>query len=158
MELPSGLTMTIRSVPLTAITGVIYVFNASLSIPVMPTIFAITTTTTVVWGVIAVLLLIFGLMFIWMAVGLWKMQRSTLNRYLWLFLINFILIIAHIFLYWYGWGWAVWPKFTDYLMFYIQATPWLIFNWLAGWAVFFYLSAIRNVFTDKQDAKSTIFR
>jgi len=142
---------------LTAITGIIYLFNGILSIPVIPTIFTATTLTTIAWGVIAILLLLFSLMLIWISIGLWRMRRSSINRYQIIFIVNFVLLIAHIFLYWYDWGWAIWPKFTGYFMFYIQMTPWLIFNWIAGWGIFFYLFAVRHIFKEEPDSSSTLF-
>jgi len=96
------------------------------------------------WGIVALLPLIFGLLFIWIGWGLWNLRRSALNWYLGLFLFSFILSMVQIYLYWYNWIYTM--SLVDYLVAYVQFSPWEAASWVIGWLIFFYLLAVRHLF------------
>jgi len=100
----------------------------------------------ILWGVLVLLPLIFGILYLWIGWGLWNLRRSALNWYLGLFLLFFILSMAEIYMYWYYWGWWYTPNLIDYVTIYITSSPWEFAGLILGWVIFFYLVAVRSKF------------
>ena len=133
---------------LAILSGISSLVTGILILPGVLDIFSAFAATAdqmaLIWGIVALLPIIFGLLFIWIGWGLWNLRRSALNWYLGLFLFSFILSIAQIYLYWYNWVYV--SSFTDYLISYVQASPWEAASWAIGWLIFIYLLAVRHLF------------
>ena len=99
----------------------------------------VVTLTDLLWFVIAILPLLFGLLFLWIGCGLLNLRRSALNCYLELFLLSFLFALLEIFLYWQGWELVTYSGFLDYLVNHIQTNLWDVIGWVIGWIIFFYL-------------------
>ena len=129
------------------ISGLIAVLGGILTIPFILTLIGgIVTLTDIIWIFIALLPLLFGLLYLWIGLGLWNLRRSALNWYLGLFLFSFILSFIQIYLYWYNYDWIWYSSFVDYIGVYLQVYPYELAGFVLGWIVFFYLVAVRSKF------------
>jgi len=129
------------------ISGLLAVLGGVLILPFALTIFAgALTIYDILWAFVALLPLLIGLLYLWIGWGLWNLRRSALNWYLGLFLFNFILSMAQIYLFWYNYDWILYNDFINYISVYIQVYPYEVFGWVLGWVIFFYLVAVRSKF------------
>ena len=132
---------------LTMIYGLLMLLGGFLILPFALSILTgIVTLTDLLWFVIAILPILFGLLFLWIGWGLLNLRRSAFNWYIGLFLLSFLFALLEIFLYWQGWELVTYSGFVEYLAYHIQTNLWDIIGWIIGSIIFFYLLSKRYLF------------